>query len=275
MWKEFERVNELYIKTAGNALKIDDFNHVAITAHSTRIEGSTLTLKEALNLIENGLSTGGKKHSHHDMVLDHHEALSFVLESAKNKARITPEFIKTIAAKVMHRTGTVINSALGNTDETKGDYRKVMVTAGETYFMSYEKVPGSIAVLADSLQERLIQASSTEDIHSLAYAAHFDLMSIHPFSDGNGRVSRLLMNFIQAYHNQPLTVVKAEEKIAYFSALQQSTDEKSMQPIIKFLGTQHIEWLKDLQAKYERAIKQPEIKKKRGSGLGFSLFFLQ
>ncbi|MBN8653490.1 MAG: Fic family protein [Cytophagales bacterium] len=275
MWEEFTKVNDLYIKTAGAALNIDDFNHIAITAHSTQIEGSTLTLDEAKNLIDNGFSTGGKKHSHHDMVLDHHEALTFVLSAAKAKRKITPDFIKEIAAKVMHRTGIIVNSVSGNTDETKGDYRKVMVTAGKAYFMNFDKVPGSVNALAESLQERITIASTVEDIHALAFAAHYDLVNIHPFSDGNGRVSRLLMNFIQAYHNQPLTVVRAEYKIAYFEALQKSTDDRNLDAIVAFLGAQHINWLKELQVKYEAAMKQPQINKRSGSGPAFSLFFLQ
>ncbi|MEI9921668.1 MAG: Fic family protein [Bacteroidota bacterium] len=272
-WAEFQRVNSLYLATAGKALNIGDFNQIAITAHSTRIEGSTLTLNEASLLIKDGISTGGKEHYFHDMVIDHHEALKFVLAAAEQKRGIDPPFIKEIASHVMHRTGREVHSVLGTTQETSGDFRKVNVTAGSSYFMNYDKVPVSVDVLTESLQERIIKVSTVEEIHSLAFSAHFDLVNIHPFTDGNGRVSRLLMNYIQAYHGQPLTVVKAESKVQYIEALERTRKEESIGPIIEFLALQHTDWLNNLQQKFDLAMKQTELKKRPGMDMPLSLFF--
>ena len=50
---------------------------------------------------------------------------------------------------------------------------------------------------------------------NLAFDAHFNLVGIHPYYDGNGRTSRLLMNYIQAYYGQPLAIVRSENKALY------------------------------------------------------------
>ena len=73
----------------------------------------------------------------------------------------------------------------------------------------------------------------------LAFEAHQRLVSIHPFNDGNGRTSRLLMNYVQRYHGQPLTIVFREDRQAYFAALEESRVANDLTVFLNFMRVQH------------------------------------
>ena len=73
----------------------------------------------------------------------------------------------------------------------------------------------------------------------LAFEAHQRLVSIHPYNDGNGRTSRLLMNYLQRYHGQPLTIVFREDRQAYFVALEQSRVAENLTVFFDFMRIQH------------------------------------
>ncbi|MBY0434378.1 MAG: Fic family protein, partial [Cyclobacteriaceae bacterium] len=140
IWRDIEELTKTYRATAGTAINAEQFNLYALTHHSTKIEGSSLTIEETNTLLEKGISIGGKPQEHQNMVLDHYEALQFILEEAKKKRAMSVAFIQEMGARVMRRTGREISSALGSTDEKKGDLRKVPVTAGGHYFVDAAKV---------------------------------------------------------------------------------------------------------------------------------------
>ena len=73
----------------------------------------------------------------------------------------------------------------------------------------------------------------------MAFKAHQRLVSIHPFNDGNGRTSRLLMNYVQRYYGQPLTIVFREDRQAYFEALEQSRVTEDLTVFMEFMLSQH------------------------------------
>jgi Fic family protein len=105
----------------------------------------------------------------------------------------------------------------------------------------------------------------------LSFDAHYDLVSIHPFGDGNGRTSRLLMNFIQHYHQLPIAPVFREDRADYIEAMTQSREEKSMEPFYEFMGGQYLKYLKSEIAKYQS--RQNEGISKDKSGEDYSLVF--
>ena len=274
IWKAVEDTDREYISVLGQVLNVYDFNKVAITSHSTRIEGSTLTITEAQNLIEKGIQATGKPIDHQNMVLDHYEALEFVLAKAKSKTPITIDFIRALASITMKRTGKVVNSVLGDRDESKGDFRKVNVSAGGHFFVDQSKVEEMMKKYVSNINHFLTTVRSSEEIYTLAYTAHFDLVSIHPFTDGNGRVSRLIMNYIEACHERPLTVVHAEDKATYIDKLKLCDQSKSVDPIVEFLAQQHTKYLDSLLKAYKEQINL-EAKKasSKDRDNNFSLFF--
>ena len=76
--------------------------------------------------------------------------------------------------------------------------------------------------LCDTLTDKINTANTIEDKLKLSYSTHFNLVSIHPFYDGNGRTSRLIMNLIQEYFGIPLSVVYKEDKLDYYLALEKT-----------------------------------------------------
>ncbi|MDD2791529.1 MAG: Fic family protein [Sediminibacterium sp.] len=211
-------------------------NHI-ITYHSTAIEGSLLSADETRLLLDADIVPEGKPICHVMMVKDHNSALKYILETASLKKPITVELIRFINALVMKNTGGICNTPLGQVDVSNGEFRKGNVSAGGSYFPGYDKVERLLKELVLSLQAtmQMISPTDTEKQLNLSFTAHYNLVSIHPFYDGNGRTSRLLMNYIQAYYGLPLGIVFMEDREEYFSALRESVKKDDIQPVRLFL----------------------------------------
>lgn len=211
-------------------------NHI-ITYHSTAIEGSLLTEDETRLLLDEAILPERKPASHVMMVKDHNAALKYILETAATMKPITVELIRFINALVMKNTGSIYNTPLGQVNASNGEFRKGNVSAGGSYFPGYDKVERLLKELVLSLQAtmQMISLTDTEKQLDLSFTAHYNLVSIHPFYDGNGRTSRLLMNYIQAYYGLPLGIVFMEDREEYFSALRESGKKDDIQPIRLFL----------------------------------------
>jgi Fic family protein len=220
------------------AVNFEQMNEILISHHSTAIEGSSLTEEETRLLLSEGLTAKGKPMRDHNMVQDHHAALLFAIGKAKKKEKISGELIRQLSALVMKTTGGIINSAAGTYNSAAGDFRKSAVYVGKRFFMNYQKVPDAVDALCDDINQRLEAVKTPEEIYNLAFDAHFALVSIHPFADGNGRVSRLLMNYILTFHQQPLSVIFTEDKLQYYEALEQSREADDVKFIRDFLYSQ-------------------------------------
>jgi Fic family protein len=246
----------------------DKFNQFAIVHHSTVIEGSTLTEIETRILLDEGLTTKGKPMLHSQMVSDHHKCLLFVLDEAKKKIPITSDFIKSINAMVMKSTGSLYNTVLGQVDASKGEFRKGNVSAGASYFVNYDKVPGLVDDLCKAIRKKQNESASVLDKLNLSFDAHFNLVTIHPFYDGNGRTSRMLMNYVQAYYDLPLAIVYKEDKAAYFEALQETRLNKDIEIFRGFMGNQYSKFLEQEIQLYKESIGEKQTR-----GRGFTLLF--
>jgi len=248
-------------------IDFDKYNFYGITYHSTAIEGSTLTEIETRLLLDEGTTPAGKPLLHSLMVQDHYNALLFIIKNAAQKIAVTPLFIKEINAAVMKQTGSVYQTVFGELDATKGVFRKGNVSAGGTYFVGYEKVEPLVNKLCDGIKEKLLLAHTTITKLNIAFDAHFDLVSIHPFYDGNGRTSRLLMNYLQLYFNLPLSIVFKEDKAAYFEALQQTRKVEDIGIFRHFMYAQYAKYLQ------QEIYKFAQINNENTKGKGYSFVF--
>lgn len=261
---------ELYIKeyqslNLHNVVDYDKFNQYAITAHSTQIEGSTLSIEEASLLINEGITPKGKPLLHSLMVKDHHNALQLAIKLGKKSTRLSPQIICDINETVMKNTGQKYNTALGEVDSAKGELRKGSVFVQSRYFPAYDKVPDLLNHLCVEVNERMANNLTLRDQINLAYSAHYNLVSIHPHYDGNGRTSRLVMNMIQSYFNLPLSIVNKEDKLAYFNALENSRNVEQLEPFIHFMDNQYIKYLSNEISRFENQTK----KGNKGNGMSF------
>ncbi|MEQ6122049.1 Fic family protein [Reichenbachiella sp. MALMAid0571] len=219
------------------------FNGYAITAHSTQIEGSTLSIEETSLLIDEGTTPKGKPLAHSLMVKDHHNALQMVLKFGKNSTPLNLKTICLINEAVMKNTGKKYNTALGTVDSSKGELRKGSILVQKRYFPAYNKVPDLLNKLCEQLSEKMSDKLSLREQINLSYSAHFNLVSIHPHYDGNGRTARLLMNMIQNSFDLLLSIVYNEDKLEYFNALEESRDSESLIPFYEFMDQQYIKYL--------------------------------
>ena len=129
----------------------------------------------------------------------------------------------------------------------------------ETLFMSFEKVPAALEQLVKKLNE-LLPEQTTEDAQlALSFYAHYELVNIHPFLDGNGRTSRLLMNFIQQWYGLPLGIVFAEDKVAYYEALNSVRTNENFEAYNAFMFSQYTKHLQNEIAK-EKDFREKEDK---------------
>ena len=104
--------------------------------------------------------------------------------------------------------------------------------------MNYLKVPAKVDELCAILQEKQKTVGAFREQYELSFNAHLNLVTIHPWVDGNGRTVRLLMNYIQfCYHLFPTKIFK-EDREEYILSLRQCQDEETNQPFLSFMAGQ-------------------------------------
>ena len=220
----------------------------SIITHSTAIEGSTVTEVEAQLLFDEGITSSKRTMVEQMMNLDLKQAYEFGMEWIKQHEPITVEWLILLASKVMAHTGNEYHSIGGNFSAAKGDLRKLNVTAGMggKSYMSYLKVPALLAVFCEELNKRRKDIDTTDvaEIYELSFWAHYELVTIHPWADGNGRTSRLLMNLLQIEFDVLPTRVLKEDKADYIQALVNTREHEDIGIFIDFMTQLHCLHLK-------------------------------
>jgi Fic family protein len=173
------------------------------------------------------------------MVTDHHAALLFTIANAKEKKPLSVTLLQNIHALVMKNTGKVCNTMLGTIDSSTGAFRKGDVTAALSYFPGFDKVERLTNELVTKLNEFINSPLSASEQLNLSFDTHFNLVSIHPYYDGNGRTSRLLMNYIQSMYNLPPAIVRIENKAAYIQSLIDTRQQENIEIFREFLAGEY------------------------------------
>ena len=238
-------------KELGISEQIDyeKFYLYSIITHSTAIEGSTVTELEAQLLFDEGITSQKRTLVEQLMNLDLKTAYDYGMKWIKHHEAITVNWLITLASKVMARTGSEYHSLGGDFSAAKGELRKLNVTAGfgGKSYMSYLKVPSRLEAFCEELNKRRMAIDKTDiaAIYELSFWAHFELVSIHPWADGNGRTCRLLMNLLQIEYGVLPTKVLREDKAEYIQALidtRENEDIQIFQDCMTQLHCKHLKW---------------------------------
>ena len=225
----------------GIAQQIDyqKFYLYSIITHSTAIEGSTVTEIENQLLFDEGIAAKGRTMVEQLMNLDLKAAYEQVIKMAPQHIPFSVDMLKGLSAIVMRNTGSVYNTALGSFDASKGDLRLVNVTAGAggKSYLNYQKVPAKLEAFCQQVNERRAALASDDVIsqYMLSFDAHFQLVTIHPWVDGNGRTCRLLMNMLQMERGLLPSILLKEHKAGYIEALAKSQDEEDSRIFVEFM----------------------------------------
>ena len=216
----------------------------SIVTHSTAIEGSTMTEVDNQLLFDEGLTAKGKNIIEQNMNLDLKAAYERSMELAEGHTPFSIGILKHLASLVMRRTGGEVNGLAGSFDSSRGDLRLVNVTAGaggKTY-MNFQKVPHKLEDFCREVNERRKELLESPDIYEqykLSFIAHLKLVTIHPWVDGNGRMSRLIMNHLQHEFGLVPSKVLKENKGDYIEALKKSQEKESEVPFLEFMFEEH------------------------------------
>jgi Fic family protein len=212
------------------------------TYTSNALEGNTLSLSETAMVVEKGITIGGKTVREHLEAINHARAIDFIEELAhKQRADLAMDDILAIHKIVLQKID----------DLHAGVFRKVMVriAGSSTIFPNYAKVPFLMVEFMAWLH------STTDHPIIIAALAHYKLVSIHPFVDGNGRTARLLMNLLLLQCGYPLAIIKNEQRGAYIDAIEHARNTDDFTPFYAVI-LQAVEYTLD---SYLEAIKESDL----------------
>jgi Fic family protein len=193
---------------------------VDLTYTSNAIEGNTLTLRETAEVIEHGITVGGKPLRDHLEALDHYEAVLWMREVAAGGEPLSEAVVVDLHRRVVARSQP----------EIAGVYspHPRRVAGSPVVFPNPLKIPDLMADFGARLETA--PATPTE-----AFEAHFRLTAIHPFSDGNGRAARLLMNLILLRGGYPPVPVGPADRKAYLDALETASLTDDLAPFQRLM----------------------------------------
>jgi Fic family protein len=193
---------------------------IDLTYTSNAIEGNTLTLREAAEVIEHGITVGGKKLKQHLEPVDHYEAVLWVRELA---AQTTP--VGEAVVREPHRR-IVAHSE----PEIAGVYspHRRRIAGSPVVFTNPLNTPELMQEFGTWLEQAPLTPKA-------AFDAHFRLTAIHPFSDGNGRAARLLMNLQPIRGGYVPMPVRPENRKRYLDALERASIADDLQPFQTFM----------------------------------------
>ncbi|MCI5506488.1 MAG: Fic family protein [Prevotella sp.] len=256
----------------------DKFYLYSIITHSTAIEGSTVTEVEAQLLFDEGITSSKRTMVEQMMNLDLKVAYEYGMQWIRKHDPITIEWLVTLASKVMARTGSEYHSPGGDFDASKGELRKLNVTAGigGKSYMSYLKVPMKLQAFCEELNRKRseIDPSDIAAVYELSFWAHFELVTIHPWADGNGRTCRLLMNLLQMEYGVLPTKVLKEDKAEYIQALIDTREEEDMEIFMNCMSRLHCQhlrndidqYLKSVDSEMDSTTQKNEITTQKAQG---------
>ena len=205
---------------------------VRLAHHSSAIEGNTITLPETVTIILNDTLPNNANITRREFyeVDNHQQAFEYVINLIGNNEKLTVPIIKDIHQRL--------------TDRLQHD--KVQFKTEDNFIKGVEfptappkQVPQLMDQLVGNLNYRLENKYSEEDLLKAILETHIQFEKIHPFSDGNGRTGRMVMNYSLLENNLPPLIIKKHEKNEYMQILGEAQmkefpDDKDIEKFVDF-----------------------------------------
>lgn len=238
---ELDRLRPLSVAALSQLQKHYD---VELTYTSNALEGNTLTLRETAEVIEHGITVGGKSLVDHLEAVDHYEAVGWMRLQAAAPAVVNEATICELHRRIVARSRP----------EIAGIYSRLprRIAGSSVIFPNPAKVPP----LMDDLGNWLERAASEP---AAAFDAHFRLTAIHPFADGNGRTARLLMNLMLVKAGYPPIAVRPEDRKTYLDALERGSLAEDLCPFQSFMHERLDATLGEYLCVVREALPDPSI----------------
>lgn len=225
----FERILEKKIQYEQNKSKIDSITlssyekdfELKFTHNSTAIEGNTLTLMETKVVLEDGISVGGKELREIYEVINHKKAYGYVKKCISENKPLTEEIVKDLHAIL---TENIIIGGIYRNQEVRISGAGFTPPSGNEMYLQIK-----------GFYEDLKNRSDLNPIEISAWT-HAEFVRIHPFIDGNGRTSRLLMNYqllLQGF--LPVSIAK-EDRLSYYNTLEEFAVTGNLKPFADFVA---------------------------------------
>ena len=204
--KHFQEEWKKYPQSIKEKLKEDIA--IAFTYNSNAIEGSTITLEEAREIIHDKISPNKPLRD----VKETEAHAKVFLEMLEKKEKITNNLILMWHKEIFGQTKSDIS----------GIYRDYLVKVGDYLAPDWQDVKSLMNDLINHINDKKNQKINPVE---LSARAHYRFEKIHPFGDGNGRIGRLIMNYILWHKNYPMLIIEYKKRKSYYKALKKSEDE--------------------------------------------------
>ena len=202
-----------------------DFNY-----NSNHLEGNTLTYGQTELLLLFGKVSGESDFREYEEMKASNVGLKMMtVEATDSQQPLTQNFIRTLHKTLLREDYTVYRNLPGGVTTSyvvhAGQYKtrpnSVIMRYGTRFdYASPEETPSLMTDLVDWYNQA--EAEGKLSPVELAILFHFRYIRIHPFEDGNGRIARLMLNYILSRHGYPMVVVRSRSKKDYLEALHQS-----------------------------------------------------
>ncbi len=206
---------------SGGALaQLQKYYDVELTYTSNAIEGNTLTRRETAEVIEHGITVGGKPLRDHLEAVDHYEAVQWMRELAAQATPLGENTVCELHRRIVARSQPAVAGVYSPHPRR--------IAGSPVIFPNPFRIPQ----LMEEFGAWLSSAPSTPEG---AFEGHFRLTAIHAFSDGNGRTARLLMNLMLIRGGYPPVAVRPEDRKTYLDALELGSLAGDLRPFQSFM----------------------------------------
>jgi Fic family protein len=237
------RLDRLRPLSAGSLAQLQKYYDVELTYTSNAIEGNTLTHRETAEVIEHGITVAGKSLRDHLEAVDHYEAVQWMRGVAAQTTPIGEHTVCEMHRRIVARSQPAIAGIYSPHPRR--------IAGSPVIFPNPLKIP-------QLMEEFGAWLSSAPSTPQAAFEAHFRLAAIYPFTDGNGRAARLLMNLMLIRGGYPPVAVRPADRKTYLDTLERASLAGDLRPFQRFTHERLDATLAEYLSALQEALPQPD-----------------